>query len=288
MKDSIVFLGTGIMGAHMVRNLLKAKFPVTVWNRSIAKAKVLAQDGAIVSTNIADEIKSAKFVILMLSDAKVCNEILEKHVYANLNNGATVIIMATTDIKSSLAQAKECQERNCSYLDAPVSGGEKGAKEGTLAIMVGGKEEDFNNAKDIFAVMGNAVLVGDVSCGQLAKITNQVIVALTIVAMSESLLIAEKGGANLHKLREALMGGFADSPILRQHALRMINKDFKPGGPAKHQLKDLNVAKEVSQELELTLPMLDNAQELFVKFINEGGADMDHSGIIEQIRKLQT
>ena len=271
----------------MARNLLAAGHEVQVYNRTRSKAQPLADDGAAICKSAPDAAKDAEFVILMLSDADVCERILEDGVYGRIGHGCTLIVMASTDVKSARRQNEQAAKLGFGYLDAPVSGGEKGAREGTLVIMAGGSSEQFDKARDVFAALGRATHVGSAGSGQMAKITNQVIVALSIVAMSEALLLAEKGGADLAKVREALLGGFADSTILRQHAKRMIENDFTPGGPAKHQLKDLNTAMECAMESGLELPVLEHSQKLFAQFIENGGADLDHSGVIIQLRELQ-
>lgn len=281
----VAFIGTGIMGSHMAKNIAKAGHGVRVWNRTREKADAIASGRIAVSASAAEAAKGASHVVLMLSDGKACDHVLsDMGVYDAAQKGAMVVVMSSTDVNSARNQAKECAQRDIAFLDAPVSGGEKGAREATLKIMAGGEPKHFEQAQELFECMGQPVLVGPAGSGQLAKLVNQNIVALTILSVAESFVLAEKAGLDLAKVREALSGGFADSTVLRQHALRMINDDFKPGGPAKHQLKDLRNALKSAEELQVDMPMLRHAEAIFAKFVEKGGGEMDHSGIIELLR----
>ena len=281
----VAFLGTGIMGGHMVRHIASAGNNVRAWNRTKAKAKAIEGDRLRVSDSPAAAAAGASHVVLMLSDGPACDLVLsEMGVYDAVSETATVIVMSSTDVASARGQALECARRGIGYIDAPVSGGEKGARDATLRIMAGGEPRDFEQAVNLLECMGTPLLVGPPGCGQLAKLVNQNIVALTILTVAESLHLAEQGGLDLSKVREALLGGFADSTILRQHALRMISGDYEPGGPAKHHLKDLRGVLKSAEELGVDMPMLRHAEKSFAKFIELGGGDMDHSGIIEVMR----
>ena len=174
-----------------------------------------------------------------------------------------------------------------SYLDAPVSGGETGAEAGRLAIMVGGEAAAFEAWSELLAVMGRPTHVGPAGSGQLAKLANQAIVASTIVAVAEALLFAERGGADPGQVREALLGGFADSTVLRHHGLRMVQHRFEPGGPAKYQVKDTSTALAFARTLDLELPVLGIVDRLFADMVSHGDGDLDHSGIIREIRRSQ-
>ncbi len=277
----IAFLGTGIMGAPMACHLQAGGHDVAVWNRTAAKAEQLADEIAIVAASPSEAAKQADAAVVMVSDDEACEETLfGSDAVAALAPGALVIVMSTISVAAARDQAKRCSESGCRYVDAPVSGGQKGAHEASLAIMAGGSADDFAAAADVLALLGRPVHVGPVGSGQLAKAVNQAIVANTVTAVAEGLLLARAGGADLAKVREALLGGFADSTILKQHALRMIAGDYKPGGPAVHQLKDLRIIKQLAQDYKVNLPLTAVVEGLFADFVeNKGGAELDHSAI---------
>ena len=281
----VAFMGTGIMGSAMAVHVANAGHNVRAWNRSAEKARAIEQERLVAFDEPGKAANGASHVILMLSDGPTCDHVLDgMGVYDELKDGATVIVMSSTDVKSAKGQFAECKKRNLGFIDAPVSGGQKGAVDAALKIMAGGKESVFEESRELLGCMGTPVLVGPAGSGQLAKLVNQNIVALTIMSVAESLLLAEKGGLDLGKVREALLGGFADSTVLRQHALRMISRDYKPGGPAKHQLKDLKGVHKSAMELGVDMPLLQHAMERYTRLIEKGGADMDHSAIIELMR----
>lgn len=281
----VAFLGTGIMGSRMAAHIAAAGHSVRAWNRTAEKARAIERGGLAAVPAPAEAAQGASFAVLMLSDGPACDSVLDgMGVYGALESGSTVVVMSSTDVASARRQAAACAERNLGFLDAPVSGGEKGAAEATLRIMAGGDEGCFEAARPLLECMGVPVLLGPAGCGQLGKLVNQNIVALTIMAVAESLVLAERGGLDLERLREALLGGFADSTVMRQHALRMIERNFRPGGPAKHQLKDLRGVMESAAELGVGMPMLELAEKAFAEFVDKGGADMDHSGIVELMR----
>jgi len=210
----------------------------------------------------------------------------EKGVAEGLSAGKLVIDMSSISPIATKGFAKKINALGCEYLDAPVSGGEVGAKAASLTIMVGGNEAAFNDARPLFELLGkNITLVGGNGDGQTTKVANQIIVALTIEAVGEALLFASKAGADPAKVREALLGGFADSAILRQHALRMIAGDFAPGGPARYQVKDTSTAIRFAHSVGLDLPMLNQADQLFAAMLEHGDGDLDHSGIIRELRR---
>lgn len=287
MSVNIGFIGTGIMGAPMVRCLLRAGHAVQVWNRSLDKARELQADGAVLSASAAAAAQGAQVLICMLSDGPTCTEVLfgPQGAALALAPGALLVVMSSIPVETAADHAQRCSELGLHYLDAPVSGGERGAKEGSLAIMVGGSAEAFALGQPLLAAMGRPVLVGPAGSGELAKLVNQLIVASTIAAVAEGLLFAERGGADPAKVREALLGGFVDSTILRQHGLRMIDADFKPGGPAKWQLKDTRTALAHARTLGLDLPVGNLVDGLFADMVDAGDGDLDHSGLIRQLRR---
>ena len=279
--SKIAFIGIGLMGNHMARNLLGAGHEVFVWNRTLAKANALAGDGAIICARPEDAVSQADFIILMVSDGPTVQSILfDQNLAAAMKKGAIVIDMSS--IKASEARQHKAllADKGVRHLDAPVSGGTKGAEAGSLAIMVGGDEADFADSVELFAPMGRAVHVGPSGAGQLSKLANQAIVGVTIGIVAEAMLFVEKGGANPAAVREALKGGFADSTILQQHGLRMTTGDFVPGGPSRFQVKDMtNVLDEAAAD-DLRLPLTEEVRDRFKKLVDEmDGGDLDHSAL---------
>ena len=236
----IAFLGIGLMGAPMAKNLIAGGFAVTVWNRDSAKAEALAAAGATVAPSPAEAAKGAGTVITMLANASAVENVMfgPQGATKSLAKGALVIDMSSSPPEMARDHAQRLAAKGVDYLDAPVSGGTVGAAEGKLAIMAGGKSRVFERALPVFAQLGHPTLVGPVGTGQLAKLCNQAIVAITIGAVAEALLLAAAGGADPAAVRQAIMGGFAGSRILTVHGNRMILRDFMPGGPAAIQVKD--------------------------------------------------
>jgi len=278
------FIGTGIMGGPMARNLAAAGFKVAAWNRSREKSDALGS-GILSVTTAAEAAADADGVVCMLSSGPVCDEILlaTDGVLAAMRPGSLLIVMSSIPVETAHLQASVAGEAGVLYVDAPVSGGEKAAIAGTLAIMSGGTTEAFEAAMPLLAAMGRPVHVGPAGAGQLAKLINQGIVATTLVAVAEAMTLAERGGADPLKVREALLGGFADSAILKQHAIRMVARDFVPGGPAKYQLKDTSTAVAHAATLGLALPMLTLVDKLFADMVSHGDGELDHSAIIREI-----
>ena len=240
-KEKVAFLGTGLMGFPMALNLTRSGVPLTVWNRTQTKANPLALEGAKVASNIVEAVKEADIVISMMSDGPTVLAVIED-VLQSLKPEALWVDMSSTKPAEGRLQAAILLEQNITHLDAPVSGGTKGAEDASLAIMVGGCRDNFERARPIFEVMGRPVHVGPSGTGQLSKLCNQTIVAVTIGAVAEAMLLASEGGADPTALRSALKGGFADSTILQQHGQRMTDGNFVPGGLSKFQLKDLDNA----------------------------------------------
>ena len=284
---TVAFIGTGIMGQPMARNLLQAGFPVRAWNRSPAKVQELSAQGAEVFQTPAQAANGAQVLICMLSDGPTCDEVLlgENGAALALAPGALVVVMSSIPVDTAADQARRCTALGLRYLDAPVSGGERGAREASLAIMVGGDVAAFEQGRQVLAAMGRPVHVGPAGTGELSKLVNQLIVASTIATVAEGLLLAERGGADPAKVHEALMGGFVDSPIWRQHGQRMLNNDFTPGGPAKWQLKDTRTAMAQAQKLGLNLPVGSLVDSLFAAMVEAGDGELDHAGLIRQLRR---
>jgi 2-hydroxy-3-oxopropionate reductase len=285
--SKIAFLGTGLMGAPMCRCLLKAGFELTVWNRSAAKAEALRTEGATVAATPTEAAAGAEVVITMLSDGPAVAEVMfEQGVAKAIAEGATRIDMSSIGADEAMDHAERHLARGVAYLDAPVSGGTKGAVAGELAIMAGGDADTVAKMQPVFAAMGRATHVGPNGCGQLSKLANQVIVAITIGAVSEAFILAGGGGADRARVREALQGGFASSRILTEHGQRMVARNFEPGGPAKFQVKDLKNALNAAERLGLDLPITKLLHDLFEAMVQSGKGDMDHSGLLTHLEAV--
>ena len=284
---TIGFLGTGLMGAPMARNLLSAGFRVAVWNRTAHKAEALVGDGARLAGGPPDAAGNADFVVTMLESGPVVGEVVfERGVADAMRRGATLIDMSSIPPHTAQGHAARLEERGVFHLDAPVSGGTAGAAAGTLAIMVGGEAAVFERAAFVFEPLGNATLVGPAGAGQLAKLANQIIVAVTIGGVAEALRLAEAAGADPGAVRQALMGGFADSRILREHGQRMLQRDFVPGGPVRLHLKDLNTAVEAARSAGLRLPLTEVVTGLFQQLADDGDGELDHSALLLLLERL--
>jgi len=285
--SKIAFLGTGLMGAPMCRCLLQAGFDLTVWNRSPAKAEALRENGAAVADSPVEAVTGAEVVITMLSDGPAVADVMfEQGAAAAIAEGATRIDMSSIGADEAMDHAKRHLASGVAYLDAPVSGGTKGAAAGELAIMAGGTPETFAAMEPVFAAMGRATHVGPNGCGQLSKLANQVIVAITIGAVSEAFILAGGGGADRAHIRTALQGGFASSRILTEHGQRMVERNFEPGGPAKFQVKDLKNALAAAERLGLDLPITRLVNDLFIAMVESGKGDLDHSGLLTHLEAV--
>ncbi len=287
-KSSVAFLGTGLMGAPMVRCLLKAGYKVSVWNRSLDKAEALGSDGAIVAASPAEAVMHADVIITMLTAGAAVTEVLfEKGAARSAKPGATFIDMSSIAPSTARDIAARLDDAGYAALDAPVSGGTVGASEATLAIMVGGERETFKPVEDVFKAMGRATYVGPHGSGQLAKLANQAIVAITIGAVSEALLLAEAGGAFPGAVRNAIRGGFAESRILELHGKRMIDRNWRPGGASVNQLKDLDNVLQAADEAGVELPLTRNVRDRYHQMVNEMGLEgHDHSALLLQLEAM--
>ena len=277
------------MGDPMARRLLGAGFAVTAWNRTRAKAEALTAVGATVAASAKEAAEEADVVVTMLENGAIVGEVLfgPDGAAAGLKPGGVVIDMSSIPPAVAREHALKLAEMGLRHIDAPVSGGTRGAAEGTLAIMAGGAQETFDAVAPVFAPMGRAIRVGPSGAGQLAKLANQVIVAVTIGAVSEALLLASAGGADAGAVREAIRGGFAESRILQEHGLRMVERNFVPGGPVRLQVKDLETALDAAAEAGVTLPLLQDVRDRFVELRDGlGGSNYDHSALLLQLEAL--
>jgi len=284
---SIGFIGTGLMGLPMAKNLLKSGFKLKAFNRSIEKADPLRKFGAEISKSIKEVMNDSEVIITMLTDDIAVNDVMKNSDFAdNIKSGATVIDMSSVKPKTALTHAENLKSKNINYLDAPVSGGTIGAEEASLAIMVGGNKDVFEKCFDIFKAMGNPTLVGPISCGQITKLANQIIVGLTIGAVAEAVTLCEKAGADPNKMIEALKGGWADSKILQTHGKRMIDKDFTPKGKTSTHLKDMNNILECAKNSNTELPISNLIKEMYKTLVKNGHGDEDHSSLYKEIKRI--
>ncbi|WP_299293999.1 NAD(P)-dependent oxidoreductase [uncultured Tateyamaria sp.] len=285
--EKVALLGTGLMGFPMARNLAQAGVVVTAWNRTQAKADPLTANGAKVVAKASDAVTDADIIITMMSDGPTVLAMIKEVSWA-LGAGALWIDMSSTKPAEARDARALLEAEGVAFLDAPVSGGTKGAEAASLAIMAGGEAADFDRAAPVLGVMGRPVHVGPTGTGQLSKLCNQTIVAVTIGAVAEAMLLAEEGGADPAALRAALKGGFADSVILQQHGERMTTGNFEPGGLSKFQLKDLDNVLGEAESVGLSLPMTQGVRDRFAHFVDHmDGADRDHSGLYLELKAQQ-
>jgi 2-hydroxy-3-oxopropionate reductase len=282
------FIGLGIMGAPMCGHLIAGGHKMFVTTRSKVP-EAIAQTGATVCKSAHEVASRADIIFLMVPDTPDVERVLfgDQGVASGLTQGKVVVDMSSISPIATKEYAKKINALGCEYLDAPVSGGEVGAKNAALTIMVGGSDTTFDRVKPLFELMGkNITLVGGNGDGQTAKVANQIIVALNIEAVSEALLFAAKAGADPAKVRQALMGGFAASRILEVHGERMINRTFNPGFRIELHQKDLNLALASARALGVSLPNTATAQELFNACSANGGKAWDHSAMVKALEKL--
>ena len=281
----IAFLGLGLMGAPMARNLLAAGHALTVWNRSPGKAAALVEAGAAAAPSPAEAAAGAELVITMLENGPIVEAVLFGGVDAAIPAGSIVADMSSIRPAEAQDHARRLAARGVHHLDAPVSGGTTAATDGTLAIMAGGEAEVFARAEPALRALGRPVLVGPSGAGQLAKLANQVIVGATIGAVAEAFLIAARGGADPARLREALRGGFAESRILDLHAQRMIERDFATRGRCVTHLKDLDNTLDAASRFGLgETPYTAITAGLFRDLIAAEG-DPDHSALLLELER---
>ncbi len=285
-------LGVGIMGAPMARNLARAGFAVRAWNRTPEKARVLQGNGVTAFDDAHSCVEEAAYVILMLTDGPACDAMLfgaegQAGVAEALAPGATVIVMSSIPVETSKSQAKRLAALGVRYVDAPVSGGEKGAVEASLSIMAGGDGEALAKARHVLEALGRVTHVGPVGTGQLAKLANQLIVGVTIGAISEALLLVEAGGGDPAAVHQALQGGFADSTIWRQHGARILEHRFAPGAYAAIQYKDLATVTALAARMSVALPFAELARTLYADMCANGRGELDHSALYLHLSELK-
>ncbi|MDE1152992.1 MAG: 2-hydroxy-3-oxopropionate reductase [Micavibrio sp.] len=289
MTEKLGFIGIGIMGQPMSLNLRKAGFDVAVYARNETRTAPLKDAGAVVCASARAVAAQADIIFICVSDTPDVEEVIfgKDGIAAGAKPGAVIVDMSTISPDATRGFAARLQnEKGVHMLDAPVSGGEGGAIAGTLSIMVGGTPDIFARVKPYFEKMGkNIVHVGDTGAGQVAKACNQIVVAVSIEAVSEALLLAEKSGVDGKKVREALMGGFAGSKIMEIHGQRMLNSDFKPGFMAKLHRKDMGIVLQTAAKLGIDLPATTLTTLHLDEVIKSGDGDLDSSAIFKVLKK---
>jgi 2-hydroxy-3-oxopropionate reductase len=282
----IGFIGTGLMGFPMAKNLLDKSLDLNVFSRTIEKAKPLEKIGAKISNSLSEAVKDVDIVITMLTDDDAVEKVLsDQDFQENLKKGSTVVDMSSIKPKIAIKYGKLLKDKGINFLDAPVSGGTIGAEQATLAIMVGGDQKVFDHIKEVLKVMGNPTLVGPIGSGQVSKLANQIIVGVTIGAVAEAITLCEKAGVDGNKFIKALAGGFADGKILQNHGKRMIDKDFSPKGKVSTHLKDMNNILECAGDFNTKLPISNLIKDMFKSLVENGNDNDDHSALYKEIER---
>jgi len=284
---NVGFIGIGLMGFPMSKNLLKSGYNLKAYNRSQDKADRLKEFGAEISTSIKEVVTNSDVVITMLTDDAAVEKVMSNDEFiTNIKENATVIDMSSVSPVITKKYADILKEKKINYLDAPVSGGTIGAEDASLAIMVGGDEKTFKECYELLNILGNPTLVGPVTSGQISKLANQIIVGVTIGAVAEAVTLCEKSGTNPSKMIEALSGGWADSKILQTHGKRMIGKDFSPKGKTTTQLKDMTNIINAGKAVDTHLPISSLIKEMYQDLVADGHGNTDHSSLYNAIEKI--
>jgi 2-hydroxy-3-oxopropionate reductase len=284
MAEKVGFIGLGIMGRPMAKNLMEAGYELVVHNRSPEKAEELAKEGNATAAASPEQVAQAcDIVITMLPDSPDVEAVVagEGGVLEGIRDGAMLVDMSTISPVVTRELSEKVREKGASMLDAPVSGGDVGAIEGALSIMVGGSEEDFERARPLFDVMGKAAThVGPIGAGQVVKACNQIVVALTIEAVSEALVLGSKGGVKPEKLVEALSGGLAGSAVMEAKKEKFFSHDFEPGFRIELHHKDLGIALAAGREYGVALPATAIVDQMLEALKAKGRGDRDHSALL--------
>lgn len=288
-KAAVGFVGLGVMGMPMARSLLRAGYPVVAFARKPDKAAELAEMGGTVAESPAAVARATDLVVTVLPDAPDVEEVLfgPAGVSEGARAGNVIIDSSSISPIATRSFAARLAETGVTLLDAPVSGGEKGATEGTLSFMVGGDRPTFERCLPIFEAMGKRITwIGESGAGQIAKACNQMIIAVSLVGISEALLLAARSGVDPARVREALLGGFAGSPLLEVHGQRMLDRTFEPGFRAALHYKDVGIARSLAQAVQSPAPATGLALDLFGSLLARGMADADHSAIVTALEAL--
>jgi 2-hydroxy-3-oxopropionate reductase len=289
MVERVGFIGLGIMGGPMARNLMEAGYELTVHNRSPEKAEELGEAGATVAETPGEAAENSDVVITMLPDSPQVREVVagEDGVLEGISQGSLVVDMSTISPVVTEELAEAVKQKGASMLDAPVSGGDVGAIEGTLSIMVGAEEADFERAKPLFEAMGTTIThVGPVGAGQVTKAANQIVVALTIEAVSEALVLGSRGGVSPEKILEVLSGGLAGNKVMEVKREKFLSHKFEPGGKVQFHHKDLGIALAAGREYGVVLPVTAVVYRMFESLMARGRGGWDHSALLTFIEDL--
>jgi 2-hydroxy-3-oxopropionate reductase len=288
---SIAFLGLGIMGAPMAVNLVRAGFNVVGWNRTSSKGAPVLKAGGSIARSPIEAVKGADYILSILDSGPVVREVFfDSGAWDHMKPGAVFIDMASIPPRMAQEHARLLKDKGIGHLDAPVSGGSLGAAEGSLAIMAGGEKKDFERAKaaGIFKPMGRASYIGPAGSGQIAKLANQIMVAVNISGVAQALLLASAGGADPAQIPGALSGGHGDSRVLQEHGRRMIQRDFRPGAPIRNFVKDLNTVLDTAAELNLKLPIVEAIKNVFQSLYDKGLMRYDHSAFLLNLEAINS
>ena len=289
MSINVGFIGPGIMGGPMALNLIKGGHKLWVYARRAEAAHKLVAAGANACASPAEVAKHADVIFTIVSDTPDVESVIfgESGIVKNVRSGSVVVDMSTISPTATKVFAERLAKQGVAMLDAPVSGGETGAINGTLSIMVGGKSEVFERVKPLFECMGkNIVHIGDNGAGQVAKACNQIVVAVTIEAVAEALTFARRNGADPAKVREALMGGFAGSKIMEVHGKRMLDNDFKPGFKVGLHQKDMRIVMETAHQLGVALPAAALVTQHLNALMGTGCTDLDSAAVVKVIERM--
>src|SRR5690348_12803930 len=289
MSDTIGFIGLGIMGKPMAHNLLKAGFDVTVHNRHQEVTDELVKAGASTGDTPREIAASCDVLITMLPDTSQVQEVLlgSEGVIEGAHEGLIVIDMSTISPIVTRTLADQMAEHGITLLDAPVSGGDKGAIAGTLSIMVGGEESAFQRCLPIFQAMGKTIVhVGGSGAGQIVKACNQIVVALIIEAVSEALVLGSKAGVDPAKILQVLNGGLAANRVIELRGASMLTHDFAPGGRSKTHYKDLGIILELGRMYGVSLPVTALVDQMFASLVTRGRGDLDHTALLTYLEDL--
>ena len=289
MTKRIGFIGLGLMGKPMVRNLMKAGYLLIVHNRSRAAVNELVTEGADPAASPKEAAASADVIITMLPEDPHVEEVVTNAdaIIESIRQDAVLVDMSTISPKTARKIADQLATRGAHMLDAPVSGGVEAATAATLTIMVGGKAQIFERVLPVFQKLGkNINYIGDHGAGQVTKAANQIIVGLTLQAVAEAFIFAKKSGVDPAKVRQAIMGGYAQSRVLELHGQRMLDRNFQPGGKIKSHHKDLEIVLSVAKELGICLPGTAMISQLFNAVVTHGGLDWDHAAIVTVLESM--
>ena len=283
MNERVGFVGLGIMGRPMARNLLRAGYDLLVFNRSPGKAEELASEGAEVATSPAEVARESAVVITMLPGPPEVEAVVagEDGLLAGAREGSLLVDMSTSSPILARELAREARRRGVGMLDAPVSGGDVGAEEGTLSIMAGGSRGDFERARPLFEAMGETIVrVGEAGAGQVTKACNQIVVALVIEAVSEALVLGSEAGVEPEKILAVLSGGLAANKVIEVKREKFLSREFSPGGKVEFHHKDLGIALATAREHGVALPATALVEEMFAALKAKGRGGWDHSALI--------